>query len=75
VKYVTATLPSPCELIIRAYQSEELFLRINPGAVLAVRLKEHSKMKLISKVVLAAFSGAMVAAAVAQAAPMLLKVI
>jgi hypothetical protein len=30
-------------------------------------------MKLISKVVLAAFSGAMVAAAVAQALPMLLK--
>ena len=32
-------------------------------------------MKLISKVVIAAFSGALVAAAVAQALPMLLKAI
>jgi hypothetical protein len=34
-------------------------------------LKEHSKMKLISKVVLAALSGALVAAAAAQALAML----
>jgi hypothetical protein len=51
-------------------------LRINPGDQFSQQdLKEHSDMKLISKIVLAAFSGAMVAAAVAQALPMLLKAV
>jgi hypothetical protein len=62
VKHVIGPrLPRELELIIRV-------------ATTNLPLKEL-KMKLISKIVLAAFSGAMVAAAVAQAAPMLLKAI
>jgi adenine/guanine phosphoribosyltransferase-like PRPP-binding protein len=65
-------LPSPCELIIRAYQSEG-----SGGSIRAQfsqqHLKEHFKMTLMSKIVLAALSGAMVAAAVAQALEMVLK--
>jgi hypothetical protein len=62
VKHVISPrLPRELELIIRV-------------ATTNLPLKEL-KMKLISKVVAAAFAGAMVAAAIAQAAPMLHKVI
>jgi hypothetical protein len=53
--------------LVLADQSGQQFLQQD--------LKEHSNVKLISKIVLAAFSGAMVAAAVAQALPMLFKAV
>jgi hypothetical protein len=57
VKYVTATR-FLSELMNRVQFSWQ-------------HLREHSNMKLISKVILAALSGAMVAAAAAQALAML----
>jgi hypothetical protein len=64
-----------CELIIRLPKRKVVRADQSGKQFSQQDLKEPSNMKLISKIVLAAFSGAMVAAAVAQALPMLLKAV